>query len=215
MNLQEVLVAWFAKNRRNYLWRNEVSPYKVMISEFMLQRTRAEQVVPVFEEFIRRYPQLSSLSDAGGQDVSRILSPLGLRWRSDHFIKAAQFITREYGGTFPESASALLEIPGVGDYIAGAILTICFGVPYPVIDSNIARFLNRFHGLNLKGEMRRKRVLIEKAHEFFTSKEPGTLLYSILDFTSKVCILRAPKCDSCCLRDICSYEVSWTATSRE
>jgi len=206
MSLQKKLKEWFKENGRDFPWREDIVPYRLMIAEFMLQRTKAEQVIPVFAEFIRRYPELSSLSRANEHEIMQILSPLGLRWRSSHFISAAQFITKECDSAFPDNASDLMKIPGIGEYIAGAILVVCFRIPYPVIDSNIGRFINRFFGLNLKGEVRRKRIVIEKAEELFTCQEPGILLFSILDFTSIVCRSRTPKCILCGLRDTCKYE---------
>ena len=190
---------------RDFPWRQYSDPYRIMIAEFMLHRTKADQVVPVYEAFLKKYPIVESLAHADIKDIKKVTEHLGLHWRSNHFIKAARYVLEHFNGVFPDNRENLLKIPGVGDYVAGAILTICFNKPEYVIDSNIARFINRFYGLNLKGEIRRKRQIIEKAKELFITKEPGTLLFAILDFTFKICKARLPDCLHCVLKTLCKY----------
>jgi A/G-specific adenine glycosylase len=176
-----------------------------MIAEFMLHRTRAPQVVSIYEAFIEKYPGVEILAKANEKDIKKVTEHLGLHWRSSHFIKAAIYVLKHFNGDFPENRENLKKIPGVGDYVAGAILTICFNKPEHVIDSNIARFINRFYGLNLKGEIRRKRQIIEKSKRLFNTKEPGTFLFAILDFTFKICSARSPDCLNCILNGQCKY----------
>lgn len=176
-----------------------------MIAEFMLHRTKADQVVPVYEAFLRKYPIIDSLAHAKEEDIKKVTEHLGLHWRSSHFITAARYVMENFNGEFPDNREDLLKIPGVGDYVAGAILTLCFNKPEYVVDSNIARFINRFYGLNLKGEIRRKRQVIEKAKELFNTREPGTFLFAILDFTFKICKASSPDCPKCILNTQCQY----------
>ncbi|MCP5103879.1 MAG: DNA glycosylase, partial [bacterium] len=128
---------------------------------------------------------------------------LGLHWRSSHFIKAAKYVIENFNGEFPDNREELLKIPGVGDYVAGAILTVCFNKPEYVVDSNIARFINRFYGLNLNGEIRRKKKIIDLAKELFNTAEPGTFLFAILDFTFRVCKPQKPDCSNCVINQSC------------
>lgn len=174
-----------------------------MIAEFMLHRTRAEQVVPVYEAFIEKYPILDTLARANEIDIKKVTEHLGLHWRSSHFIEAARYVIENFGGEFPDNRVELLKIPGIGDYVAGAILTVCFNKPEYVVDSNIARFINRFYGLNLKGEIRRKKRIIEKSKEIFKSKKTGDLLFALLDFTYKVCKSHSPICLNCIFDSSC------------
>ncbi|MDQ1355109.1 MAG: A/G-specific adenine glycosylase [Acidobacteriota bacterium] len=190
---------------RNYPWRQYSDPYRIMIAEFMLHRTRAPQVAPIYQEFIKNYPDVEALANADENDIKNITKHLGLHWRSSHFIKAARYVQEYFNGDFPGTREELRKIPGVGDYVAGAILTICFNRPEYVIDSNIARFINRFYGLNLKGEIRRKKQIIDKAKELFNIDEPGTFLFAILDFTFKICSVRSPDCSNCVLNSHCKY----------
>jgi A/G-specific adenine glycosylase len=201
--MQEQIFAWFIKNRRGFPWRRFSNPYLIMIAEFMLHRTRASQVVPVYEEFIKKYPIIETLACADENDVKKVTQHLGLHWRSKHFIEAAQYVVNHFKGEFPDRRDDLLKIPGVGDYVAGAILTVCFNKPVHVIDANIARFLNRYYNLNLKGEIRRKKKIIEKAKILFNIDEPGTFLFAILDFTYMVCTARNPGCLNCVIKPSC------------
>jgi A/G-specific adenine glycosylase len=204
-SITEQIVEQSLKFYRNFPWRQYSDPYRIMIAEFMLHRTRADQVVPIYEAFIEKYPGVESLAKADEKDIKKVTEHLGLHWRSGHFIKAASFVMEYFNGEFPDNREDLSKIPGVGDYVAGAIMTICYNKPEYVIDSNIARFINRFYGLNLKGEIRRKREIIDRAKDLFNINEPGTFLFAILDFTFKICRARSPDCLNCVLKAQCHY----------
>lgn len=201
----KILFKWYQLNNRFFPWRHTKDPYKIMIAEFMLHRTRAEQVVPVYEKFIKKYYDIYSLSRARGQDIKKVTEHLGLHWRYAHFIKAARFIVKKYNGNFPDTANELLKIPGIGEYIAGAILAVCFNRKYPVVDVNIARFINRFYGLNLHGEIRRKKGIVKIAGQLFNIEKPGKFLFAIIDFTSLICKPRLPYHRICPLKNTCQY----------
>jgi len=194
--------------RRDFPWREYSDPYRIMIAEFMLHRTKADQVVPVYIDFLKKYSTVKSLAEANKNDIIKVTEHLGLHWRSGHFITAAQYVKEHFNGEFPDNREDLLKIPGVGDYVAGAILTVCFNKPEHVVDSNIARFINRFYGLKLRGEIRRKRQIVEISRELFQNEEPGTFLFAILDFTYKICKSQTPLCESCILSNACKYQVS-------
>ena len=176
-----------------------------MIAEFMLHRTRAEQVVPVYQKFIEKYPDVFSLAGADYEEVKKVTRHLGLHWRSRHFIEAAKYVVENYNGIYPENYTKLREIPGIGEYIAGALMTISFNKPAPVVDSNIARFINRFYGLKLSGEIRRNKMIIKKAERLFTCTNPGEFLFAIVDFTSIICKPRNPDCINCSIIKYCKY----------
>lgn len=199
------VLLWFINNRRDFPWRNFSNPYLIMIAEFMLHRTRAEQVVPIYEAFIEKYPGVESLANADEEEIEKVTEHLGLHWRSAHFIKAARYVLDNYNGEFPDNRKDLLKIPGIGDYVAGAILTICYNKPEYVLDSNIARFINRYYGLNLEGEIRRKKRIVDLAKKLFDTRESGTFLFAILDFTFKVCKPRNPQCNNCPLVASCKF----------
>jgi A/G-specific adenine glycosylase len=192
---------------RDFIWRHDPSPYKIMIAEFMLQRTKAEQVEPVYKKFLRKYPDIFKLAKAKESDVSRFTKNLGLHKRGKNFIMAAKYIVEHYNGTFPNKRQALLKIPGVGDYVAGAILTVCFNKPEYVIDANIARFINRYYGLYLEGEIRRKKDIIDKSKRLFNYSDTRSLLFALLDFAALVCKPLKPNDESCIFRKTCKYYI--------
>ncbi|MCK9425384.1 MAG: hypothetical protein M0Q21_05000 [Ignavibacteriaceae bacterium] len=183
-----------------------------MIAEFMLQRTKAEQAEPVYKKFLLQYPDIVSLSKARLTSVEKYTSSLGLHKRAPNFINAAKYIVKNFKGKYPKTRKELLTIPGVGDYVAGAIMAVCFNNADYVIDSNIARFIDRFYGLKLSGEIRRKKIVIEKAKGIFKVKDQRNFLFALLDFTALVCKPIVPLCNECPLRGKCKYSPSSSPT---
>jgi len=200
--LRKKIMNWYSKNGRDFPWRHTLDPYKIMIAEFMLHRTKAEQVVPVYLEFIKEYPDIKSLVKAKST-IKYFTAHLGLHWRNRHFIESARYITNIYNNKFPENYDELRKIPGIGDYIAGAIMAVCFNKPAPVVDSNIARFINRYYGLNLDGELRRKQEVVKISQGLFKCRNPRLFLFAIVDFTSMICKPRIPICYRCPIRRSC------------
>ncbi len=200
------LIKWYKTNSRSFPWRKKITSYRIMIAEFMLHRTKAEQVVPIYNEFLNKYPDIKLLAEAKQKEIKKVTDHLGLHWRSNHFIKAAKYIINNHNGIFPKKREELLKIPGVGDYVAGAILTVCFKKKEYVIDSNIARFINRYYGLNLSGEIRRKKIIIEKAKNIFNYNNTRKLLFALLDFTALICKPGKPLCENCCVNLECIYK---------
>lgn len=189
--------------KRDFLWRRNNIPYNILIAEFMLQRTKAEQVEPVYRRFLKQFPDVFTLSKASLISVSKFTKSLGIHWRANHIVGAAKYIVENHNGEIPKSREELLKIPGVGDYIAGAIQAVCFNNAEYVIDSNIARFINRFYGLALKGELRRKKVIINYARNLFKMKHQRRQFFSILDFTAITCKPQKPQCGKCYLNKKC------------
>lgn len=171
----------------------------------MLQRTKADQVEPIYRKFLNQYPTIEHLSKAKSKSVSKYTSGIGLHWRHKHFLSAAKYIIKNLDGKFPETREELIKIPGVGDYIGGAISAVCFNRADYVIDSNIARFINRYYNLNLAGELRRKKIIIEKAKRLFRTNDQRKFLFAILDFTAIICKPVKPICSECFLKKRCKY----------
>ena len=204
--IRKKLLHWYKDNGRGFLWRHTRDPYKIMIAEFMLHRTKAEQVVPVYQDFINKYPDIKSLVSAEENKIKKVTEHLGLHWRSQHFINAAKFIIEEYNGVFPDDSKSLQKIPGFGSYITGAILIICFNKRYPVVDANVARFFNRFFGLNLKGEIRRKKEIIRIADAYFNCREKAKLLFATIDLCHYICKTHKPECINCPIENRCHFK---------
>jgi A/G-specific adenine glycosylase len=200
------------KYKRDFAWRHNITPYRIMIAEFMLQRTKAEQVEPVYKQFLKEFPNIKTLANAPFKKIVKYTANLGLHKRAKHFINAAKFINKEFNGKIPNTPDELLMIPGVGEYVAGAILTVCFNKKYPVVDSNIARFINRYYGMGLTGEIRRKKEIKRIAGRLFNIRNPGKLLFALIDFTALICKPINPGHDNCILRKNCKYYRGRTTT---
>lgn len=199
------IIKWYKENKRNFIWRENPTPYKIMIAEFMLQRTKAEQVAKVYTDFLNEFPDIYSIIYSKREKIDNYIKHLGLMNRVEYFINAAKYINEYYSGKYPETREELLKIPGVGEYVSGVILTVCFNKKEYVIDSNIARFINRYFGFKLTGEIRRKKEIIEKAKELFNVDNSGEFLFMILDFCFYVCKYRNPVCVNCVLKNECRY----------
>jgi A/G-specific adenine glycosylase len=202
---EKILTSW-SLFRRNFIWRHKPSPYKIMIVGFMLQRTKAEQVEPVYKKFLKQYPDIKSLSKAKLKSVEKYTASLGLHKRAPSFINAAKFIVSKPNCEFPKTRKELIKIPGVGDYVGGAISAVCFNKADYVIDSNIARLINRYYNLQLTGEIRRKKIIIEKAKKLFKVKDQKTFLFATLDFTALICKPIKPRCFGCSIKKSCKYK---------
>ncbi len=200
----KIIKNWHLFNR-NFLWRSSTDPYNILVAEFMLQRTKASQVEPVYKKLLKQYPTVFHLSRAKTKSIIKYTSKLGLHWRYKHFLESSKYIVKNFNGKFPETQNELLKIPGVGAYVAGAICAVCFNSADYVIDSNIARIINRYYGLGLSGEIRRKKIIIEKAKRIFKNKNQRDLLFAILDFTALVCKPIKPVCKTCILRKECKF----------
>jgi len=161
--------------------------------------------MPVYQDFIRKYPDIDSLAEANPVEVNKVTEKLGLHWRGKHFIDAAIFIKENFRGKIPDSRDRLLSIPGIGQYVAGAILTVVFNKKEWVVDSNIARFLVRFYGFNVRGEIRRKREVIETSKILFQTTRSEHLTFALLDFSSLVCKPLKPACNTCIIKMKCDY----------
>ncbi len=192
---------------RDFIWRHDITPYRILIAEFMLHRTKAEQVEPVYREFLKTYPDVESLSQVSIKDISSVTQNLGLHWRAQHFRDAAIYIRDEWDGIIPDERKKLLKIPGVGDYAAGAILTICFKKREYVIDSNIARFINRYFDLNLSGEIRRLKIIREHAVDLFNYRDTSGFLFALLDFCALICKPISPICANCPVKSECRFNI--------
>src|SRR5258706_260218 len=141
------IVCWFKRAHRDLPWRRTRDPYAIWVSEIMLQQTRVEAVVPHYERFLARFPSVHALAEAHADDVLHAWSGLGYYRRARQLHAAAALVVREHAGTLPADEPALRALPGIGRYTAGAIRSIAFGEPAPIVDGNVARVLSRVYAL--------------------------------------------------------------------
>jgi A/G-specific adenine glycosylase len=193
------LLAWYDEHARDLPWRESRDPYRVWLSEIMLQQTRVAAVIAHYREFLRRFPTIEKLATAREASVLAAWSGLGYYRRARMLHAAAKVVAREYEGKFPETMEGLRELPGIGRYTAAAIASIALGKPVAVVDGNVERVLQRLSGKQLAGE-----ELWEAAGGFLDLKRPGDFNQAMMELGATVCTPRAPACLMCPVIDLCA-----------
>lgn len=200
------LIAWGHENFRSFPWRETGDPYAILIAEVMLHRTKAPQVLAVYPSFLRRYPDTAELAKASREDLHAALASLGLRRRVDMLYDMAQEIAHRPDGRVPETKEDLLALPGVSDYIAGAVRCFSRNEPEPLIDTNTVRVIGRLFGLKTTDSSRRNRLFRDLHAALVDPDEPRAYNYAMLDLAALVCTkVRPPECPACPVRQHCSY----------
>jgi len=203
--LRRQLLRWFEKNQRDhYPWRQTRNPYHILIAETFLQRTRADQVFSVYFQFIETFPTPSDLAVADESLVRKITYPLGLTWRGKNLKRTAVDIKEKFNGEIPSNREELLQIRGVGDYIADSIIYLAFEKRRSIIDSNVVRILGRLHGIETHAESRRNKKFRELADNLLPKKNFRKFNLALLDLGALVCI-RHPKCNDCPIKTNCTF----------
>ncbi|MCB0218379.1 MAG: A/G-specific adenine glycosylase [Chrysiogenetes bacterium] len=198
------LEAWFAGARREMPWREDRDPYRVWLSEIMLQQTRVATVIPYFEKFTAKFPRVEALAAADEQDVLSLWSGLGYYARARSLHKAAKVVANEFGGKFPESAEALRALPGVGPYTAGAIASIAFDEPAPAVDGNVVRVLSRLLAWQADtADPAARRAAEPLVTQILERGAPHVLTQAIMELGATLCLPANPACGACPLASIC------------
>ena len=200
------LVAWFALNARDLPWRRTRDPYAIWISEIMLQQTQVKTVIPYFERWMRQLPTLAGFAKARPQKVLKLWEGLGYYSRVRNAQAAAQLIMRQHGGRFPQKFDDILALPGIGRYTAGAISSIAFNQPEPILDGNVIRVLSRVFGV--EGDPRDKKtnaLLWELARDLVSvdTTRCSELNQSLMELGALVCAPRQPGCSVCPVQKFC------------
>jgi len=207
LRLSGKLLPWYRRARRRLPWRaarGTPDPYRVWVSELMLQQTRVETVIPYFVRFTERLPDLASLAAAPEAEVLSLWSGLGYYSRARALRRAARILVEERNSRFPEDVEGWMALPGVGRYTAGAIVSIAFGKPAPILDGNVARVLTRLHGLS--GDPRSgpvNRELWKLAERILPQRSISDFNQALMELGALICTPRAPRCLLCPLREDC------------
>jgi A/G-specific adenine glycosylase len=200
-----LLLDWYKINARRLPWRETPDPYRVWISEIMLQQTRVETVIPYFERWMATFPILRTLAEAGLQEVLAVWEGLGYYSRARNLHRAARIIESTYAGQIPSDPGLLRKVPGIGPYTAAAIASIAFGRDEPALDGNVRRVLARVFDVSLpprspEGE----RLLLKLAKEYLPVGRAGEYNQALMDLGALVCTPRSPACPRCPLEPICA-----------
>ncbi len=206
------LLAWYDENRRVLPWREEVSAYRTWVSEIMLQQTRVTAVLPYFARFMAAFPSVEALAAADTEQLMKLWEGLGYYSRARNLQKAAQIVTGQYGGQFPGTYEEIVALPGIGDYTAGAILSIAFGQRIPAVDGNVLRVAARITGSRLDVlDGKNKKLFRAWMAEAMPADRPGEYNQALMDLGAAVCLPHGePLCDNCPARDFCAArQASW------
>lgn len=210
-NIQRAILEWYDQNKRNLPWRDSKNPYFIWISEVVLQQTRVEQGAPFFHRLIEAFPSVEALAAATEQEVLTVWKGLGYYSRARNLHKAAQEIITAHSGVFPREFLALKKLPGVGEYTAAALSSICFNQAIAAVDGNVIRVVSRLLDLSDPVESSQTaRSITEFANEILSPTRPGDFNQAMMDFGSMVCTPKSPSCASCPLATVCLARINNT-----
>jgi A/G-specific adenine glycosylase len=196
------LLPWYRRQKRRLPWRADRDPYRVWLSEVMLQQTTVKTALPYYERFLERFPSLASLAAAREEDVLAAWSGLGYYHRARNLLRGARHVVERHAGTFPRSLEAALAVPGVGLYTASAVLSIAHNEPLPVVDGNVRRVLARVFAL--RGiRWRKDGPYYNLAEELLDRSAPGDFNQALMELGALVCTPRSPRCGACPLGQAC------------
>ena len=197
----DALMKWHLVSARDLPWRGEEDPYKIWISEIMLQQTRTETVKGYYARFLQAFPDVFLLADADESEVMKMWEGLGYYSRARNLHAAAKKVAFELDGVFPDTLEGLKKLPGVGDYAAGAIASIAFSLREPALDGNQARVLSRVLGIT--DVIKTPGALYDRALELMPEKDPGEYNQALMGLGAMICLPRNPKCEMCPVREVC------------
>lgn len=198
MNWTTKLLSWYSENKRSFVWRSTKEPYRIWLSEIILQQTRTAQGLPYYKNFIANFPSISDLALAKEDEVLKLWQGLGYYSRARNLHATSKYIHFELKGVFPNTFKELMELKGVGDYTASAIASICFDLPEAVVDGNVYRFLSRFFGIDISiNSSTAHKEFKMKATELMDVSKPGEFNQALMEFGAIQCVPRSPNCSSC------------------
>lgn len=208
--IRRLLMEFFDTAHRELPWRGAEDPYHVWVSEVMLQQTRVETVIPYYRRWLERFPTLESLADAQRDEVLQLWKGLGYYRRARNLHRAADVVRERFGGELPDTVERLTELPGVGDYTAGAVASIAFSAAVPAVDGNVRRVLARLCDLPDPTA----RELRERARVLLDSERPGDFNQALMELGAQVCTPSSPSCGRCPVNGFCLARARGTVDER-
>ncbi|MEO9512400.1 MAG: A/G-specific adenine glycosylase [Flavobacteriaceae bacterium] len=205
MSFSQKILKWYAEHKRELPWRTTKDPYKIWLSEIMLQQTRVAQGTPYYHRFLEAFPTVHDLADAAEETVLKLWQGLGYYSRARNLHATARKVVDTYNGNFPETYKELKMLKGVGDYTASAIASICFDIPEPVVDGNVYRVLSRYFGVELPiNSTPGIKYFKELAKEVMNTENIRDYNQGIMEFGAIQCAPKKPDCSICPLNDSCA-----------
>ncbi|MGB5219013.1 MAG: A/G-specific adenine glycosylase [Smithella sp.] len=202
--LSRKLLAWYRRNQRPLPWRKTSDPYRIWISEIMLQQTQVDTVIPYYHRFLKAFPTVSSLARAPLQDVLKVWENLGYYSRARNIHAAARMIVEKFGGQIPDNSEEIKTLPGIGEYSAGAILSIAYGQALPAVDGNVRRILCRLFAIHKPMDDAKEQKQLQKlAASLIPARHPGDFNQALMDLGATICKAKNPDCSHCPVADLC------------
>ena len=203
-NFSKTLVSWYLKNKRDLPWRNTIDPYKIWLSEIMLQQTRVAQGLPYYLKFLAAFNEVKDLADADEEEVLKLWQGLGYYSRARNLHATAKYVSNELNGVFPDNYIDLKKLKGIGDYTASAIASICYKEPKAVLDGNVFRVLARLYGIDIAiNSTDGVKLFSSLSQKLIDKDEPDTHNQAIMEFGATHCSPKKPLCDSCVFNTQC------------
>jgi A/G-specific adenine glycosylase len=201
------LLHWFAKNQRSLPWRKEYSPYQTWISEAMLQQTRTNTVLPYYERWMQRFPDIHSVAAAPEDDVLKHWEGMGYYSRARNIHKTARIVVERFAGVFPDDYDRIIELPGIGRYTAGAIMSLAFNREYPVVDGNVERVFARWFNLEKPVKTKVSQDFINTmAQALIPQGKARDFNQALMELGAVICVPKTPHCQNCPVRMFCASE---------
>lgn len=209
---KQLLRKWFRRRSRTFPWRIYESPWHVLLAEMLLLRTRADIVAERIDLIIERFPTPAAMADHDVLAVEKLLRPFGLRWRARRLHELARRITIVHGGHVPLDLDALLDLPGVGPYVASATLSVLTGRAVLLTDTNTVRVAKRVAGLSPRGDDRRRKNVQAAIASLMGGRTTAANWLAVIDLAATVCVPRDPRCSECPIQDLCTYGIATAGT---
>jgi A/G-specific adenine glycosylase len=204
MILSEIIAIWYKNNSRELPWRKDSDPYKIWVSEIILQQTRVNQGMNYYKRFIEEFPTIAELANSSLDRVMKVWQGLGYYSRARNMHQTAKDVVKYYGGVFPDDIKELLKLKGIGDYSAAALVSIAYNKPYAAVDGNVYRILSRYYGIDIPiNTSKGKKYFSELASEILDKQNPGNHNQAIMELGALVCLPLSPHCTVCPLSVIC------------
>lgn len=204
-SFQDQLLTWFERNLRDLPWRRDKDPYKIWVSEIMLQQTRVDTVIPYYERFLDRFPTLDDLAAADEETVLKMWEGLGYYSRARNLLAGVREVQATYGSKVPDDPKEIQKIKGIGPYTAGAILSIAYDLPEPAVDGNVMRVLSRL--LNIREDIQKaktRKTFEALIREMIAKRNPSYFNQALMELGALICSPRSPKCDLCPVATHCA-----------
>ncbi len=215
LSLSQALLEWYSQHQRLLPWRQRSDPYAIWVAEIMLQQTRVETVIPYFERWMQRFPDVSSLAQASEEEVLRLWEGLGYYQRARNLWRAAQLIMQKHGGKIPSQVKELRRLPGIGDYTAAAIAAFAFGQDEIALDGNLERVLTRLFDQPLPaGSAKTRAILKALAYQHLPKGQAAEYNQALMDLGATICLPTSPRCEVCPVEAFCLAQARGTLSER-